>query len=73
MTRTVYYKNNPHKIEFIKIDGRIRVRREHALGYITIPTVCLHNKEKLKPYIIMAIEGKDDYCAIQQINELTNL
>lgn len=64
----VHYKNQEHTLDYFNTDRGMCVRKGDGFGGITIPPGCLHDVETLKPYIIMAIEGKQDYDAIQQLH-----
>ena len=65
---TVEYKNEKHTVEFYYTNTGMVVKKAFGYGYISIPPGCLHDVETLKPYIIMAIEGKDDFHAIYQLH-----
>ena len=68
MVQTVYHKNIRYLIQFLYVKDRLCVKKYGSLHFITIPSSCEYDIEKLKPYIIMAIEGKQDYDAIQQLH-----
>jgi hypothetical protein len=68
MQKEVTYKGNKYTIE-IKWGGSvycIRVIGINHIGFQAIPSDCLNDIEKIKPYIVKAIEHKPDLHELQE-------
>jgi hypothetical protein len=60
MYKTVNYKGKEYRIEFSWSGSSYCVRAMGISGFISIPTQTLSDINKIKPYIIEAIEYKPD-------------
>ena len=64
--KDVKYKGKNYEIEICWSGSSYAVRAIGISGFISIPMDCLDDIQKIKPFIIQAIEYKSDTIEIEQ-------